>query len=150
SDSSSSGASCSSCLRGSSAVGLSLCMIARDEAPRIAQCLKSIAPHVDEMIVVDTGSRDRTREIARSCGARVFDFPWTDSFAEARNQSLEQARGEWIFWMDADDVISPRCGQELPKLIRRFPLRDATFQIQVRIPPGPKEFSETVVDHIKL
>jgi glycosyltransferase involved in cell wall biosynthesis len=131
-------------------VALSLCMIVRDEAPRIAECLKSIAPHVDEMVVVDTGSTDRTREIARDCGARVFDFPWTDSFAEARNQSLVQARGDWIFWMDADDVISPQAGQELRGLIRRHPQRDVAYQIQVRIPPRPGEFSESVVDHVKL
>jgi glycosyltransferase involved in cell wall biosynthesis len=131
-------------------VDLSLCMIVRDEEPRIAECLQSIAPHVDEMVVVDTGSTDRTREIARDCGARVFDFPWTDSFAEARNQSLAQARGDWIFWMDADDVISPQVGQELRRLIRRHPQRDFAFQIQVHIPPGPGEFSETIVDHVKL
>jgi glycosyltransferase involved in cell wall biosynthesis len=131
-------------------VELSLCMIVRDEEPRIAECLKSIAPYVDEMVVVDTGSTDRTREIARECGARVFNFAWTDSFAEARNQSLEQARGDWIFWMDADDVISPQVGQELRSLIRRHPQRDVAYQIQVRIPPGPKEFSVSVVDHVKL
>ena len=122
-------------------VELSLCMIVRDEAPRIAACLKSIAPHVDEMVVVDTGSKDRTREIARDCGARVFDFPWTESFAEARNQSLAQARGDWIFWMDADDVISPEAGQELRRLVRRHPQRDVAYQVQVHIPPGPGEFS---------
>jgi glycosyltransferase involved in cell wall biosynthesis len=129
---------------------LSLCMIVRDEAERIAECLQSIAPHVDEMVVVDTGSTDRTREIARECGARVFEMEWPDSFAEARNRSLEQARGEWIFWMDADDVISPECGKGLRELVRRHPDRDAAYQVQVRIPPGEGEFSEAVVDHVKL
>jgi len=131
-------------------VELSLCMIARDEEPRIAECLRSIAPHVDEMILVDTGSRDRTREIARDCGARVFEMPWPDSFADARNQSLEHARGEWIFWMDADDVIPPECGRELRRLIRLHPGKNAAYQVQVRIPPGPDEFSESIVDHVKL
>jgi hypothetical protein len=102
------------------------------------------------MIVVDTGSADRTREVARDCGARVFDFPWTESFAEARNQSLARAKGDWIFWMDADDVISPACGEELRRLIRRHPQRDVAFQVQVRIPAAPGEFSATVVDHVKL
>jgi len=131
-------------------VELSLCMIVRNEEPRIGQCLQSIAPYVDEMVVVDTGSTDRTREIARDCGARVFDFPWTDSFSEARNQSLAQARGQWIFWMDADDVISPECGAQLKELIRRHPDRDVAYQVQVRIPPGPNEYSLSVVDHVKL
>jgi glycosyltransferase involved in cell wall biosynthesis len=132
------------------AVELSLCMIARDEEPRIESCLRSIAPYVDEMVVVDTGSADRTREIARECGARVFEFPWTDSFAEARNESVARARGRWIFWMDADDVIAPEAGVELRRLIRRYPDGNAAFQAQVRIPPGPGEFSESVVDHVKL
>ncbi|MCW3053740.1 MAG: hypothetical protein JWN14_2910, partial [Chthonomonadales bacterium] len=129
---------------------LSLCMIVRDEEARLRSCLESIQPFVDEMIVIDTGSVDRTREIARDCGARVFDFLWTNSFAEARNQSLEQAQGAYIFWMDADDVISPECGAKLRELALRHPERDTAYQVQVHIPPGPGEFSPTVVDHVKL
>ena len=131
-------------------VELSLCMIARNEGARLEECLRSIAPYVDEMVVVDTGSTDNTREIAQQCGARVFEMPWPDSFAAARNQSLEQARGQWIFWMDADDVIPPECGKQLRELIRRHPKRDAAYQVQVRIPPGPGEYSVSVVDHVKL
>jgi glycosyltransferase involved in cell wall biosynthesis len=129
---------------------LSLCMIVRDEEPRIAQCLQSVAAYVDEMVVVDTGSKDRTREVARRCGARVFDFPWCDDFAKARNQSLDQAQGQWVFWMDADDVMPSHCGEELRRLLHRYPRRDVAFQMQVRIPPGPGEFSENIVDHVKL
>lgn len=131
-------------------IELSLCMIVRDEEQRIGPCLKSIAPYVDETIVVDTGSQDRTREIARDCGARVFDFPWTESFAEARNQSLALARGKWIFWMDADDILSPECGRKLRALIRQHPERDVAYQVMVRIPPGPRDFSASIVDHVKL
>ena len=131
-------------------IELSLCMIARNEEGRLEECLRSIAPHVDEMVVVDTGSSDCTREIARKCGARVFEMPWPDSFAYARNQSLEQARGQWVFWMDADDVIPPECGRQLRELIRQHPQRDAAYQVQVRIPPGPGEYSASVVDHVKL
>lgn len=130
-------------------IELSLCMIARDEEDKIGACLRSIAPYVDEMIVVDTGSTDRTREAARECGARVFDLPWPDSFAEARNRSLELARGRWIFWMDADDVIAPECGERLRDLIRVHP-DGAAFQVGVRIPPGPGESTSSLVDHVKL
>jgi tetratricopeptide (TPR) repeat protein len=125
-------------------------MIARDEEPRIGNALESVAPFVDEMVVVDTGSTDRTREVALSCGARVYEFPWVDSFAAARNASLEQARGQWVFWMDADDVLAPECGPALRDLIRRRPARDVAYQAQVRIPPGPGEFGPSVVDHVKL
>lgn len=131
-------------------IELSLCMIVRNEEPRIRECLLSIAPHVDEMVIIDTGSTDLTREIALECGARVFDFPWPDSFAMARNQSIEQARGKWIFWMDADDVISLESGAKLRELIRLHPDCNVAYQVQVRIPPGPGEFSPSVVDHVKL
>jgi glycosyltransferase involved in cell wall biosynthesis len=125
-------------------------VIARDEEGRIESCLRSAAAYADEMIVVDTGSTDRTREIAARCGARVFDFPWVDCFATARNQSLDQARGGWIFWMDADDVLPPESGELLRELVRRCPQRNAAYQAYVRIPPGPGEFSESLVDHVKL
>ena len=72
---------------------ISLCMIVRDEERVIGECLRSAQPFFREMVVVDTGSTDRTKEIAREMGARVFDFPWTDSFSEARNESLRHAKG---------------------------------------------------------
>lgn len=86
-----------------SATGLTLCMIARNEEWWIGRCLDSVKAYADEMIVVDTGSTDRTREIASACGAKVYDFPWNDSFAEARNYSLNHASGDWILWLDADE-----------------------------------------------
>jgi glycosyltransferase involved in cell wall biosynthesis len=61
---------------------------------------------VDEMIIVDTGSTDTTRDIAEVFGAKVFDFEWNDDFAAARNHSLEKASGDWILVMDADEVIA--------------------------------------------
>jgi glycosyltransferase involved in cell wall biosynthesis len=64
-----------------------------------------VADLVDEVIVVDTGSTDRTVAVAEQMGARVFHFPWVDNFAAARNESLRHATGEWIFWMDADDRL---------------------------------------------
>jgi len=125
-------------------------MIVRDEEPRLAECLLSAKPWVDEIVVVDTGSSDRTPEIALECGARVHQMPWPDSFAAARNESIRFARGRWIFWMDADDVLPPECGAGLRRLIEQHPDRDAAFHVAVRIPPGPGEFSDQVVDHVKL
>lgn len=71
---------------------VSLCMIVRDSARTLGACLESIAPWVDEMIVIDTGSVDETREIAQLAGAQVYEFPWCDDFAAARNESLRLAR----------------------------------------------------------
>ena len=86
--------------------GVSLCMIVKDEQERISGCLESVNGLVDEIIVVDTGSGDRTKEIARSCGAKVFSFPWTGNFAEARNESLRHATGDWIIFLDADERLN--------------------------------------------
>ena len=86
---------------------ISLCMIARDEEAFIAQCLDSAKDFVDEIIVVDTGSSDRTPEIAKSYGAKVYEFPWNDSYADARNESLKRASHEWILVLDADEKLDP-------------------------------------------
>jgi glycosyltransferase involved in cell wall biosynthesis len=64
-----------------------------------------VADIVDEIIIVDTGSTDKTVELAKSRGAKVFHFPWIDDFAAARNEALRHATGDWIFWMDADDRL---------------------------------------------
>jgi tetratricopeptide (TPR) repeat protein len=84
---------------------VSLCVIARNAEATLATCLRSVAGLVDEIIVVDTGSTDRTKEVAASLGAGVFDFPWQDSFAAARNESLRHATGDWILWLDADEFF---------------------------------------------
>lgn len=84
---------------------LSVCIIVKDEEEYIERCLKSVLPVADEIVVVDTGSTDRTVEIAESLGARVYHYSWDGSFANARNFSLEQATGEWILWMDADEEL---------------------------------------------
>jgi tetratricopeptide (TPR) repeat protein len=84
---------------------LSLCMIVKDEEEMLPRCLAAVKPAVDEMIVVDTGSTDRTVEIAESFGARVLHHEWTGSFSDARNVSLEAATGDWIIYLDADEVL---------------------------------------------
>src|SRR5262249_19217829 len=84
---------------------VSLCLIVKDEEAHLGRCLRSVADLVDELIVVDTGSADRTREVAAACGAQVHDFAWADSFAAARNESLRHARGRWILWLDGDEYL---------------------------------------------
>ena len=84
---------------------LSLCMIVKNEEDLLQQSLSKVSRYVEEIIVVDTGSTDRTKEIARSCGALVYDFPWCDDFSAARNFSLEKASCDWVLVLDADEVI---------------------------------------------
>lgn len=86
---------------------ISLCMIARNEEEFLAQCLDSVEGVADEIVLVDTGSQDRTVEIAHRYGARVFHRPWDGSFANARNAALREARGKWIMVLDADEAIYP-------------------------------------------
>jgi len=82
---------------------LSVCLIVKDEEQMLLSCLESVADIADEIIVYDTGSSDRTVEIARGAGAKVFEGYWDDSFARARNAALDQARGDWVFSLDADE-----------------------------------------------
>src|SRR5437867_1951318 len=110
---------------------LSVCMIVRDAERSLAAALQSARPFVDEMVVVDTGSVDATRRIAEEHGARLFDFAWCDDFSAARNYSLDQATGDWIFWMDADDVLPPEGGRELRQAIAKCAERDAAFWVTV-------------------
>jgi tetratricopeptide (TPR) repeat protein len=92
---------------------LTLCMIAGNEEERLGKCLDSVQGLVDEIVVVDTGSTDRTVEIAESYGATLGYFPWNDNFSDARNASLELATGDWIIWLDPDDLM-PR--EMFPKI----------------------------------
>jgi tetratricopeptide (TPR) repeat protein len=84
---------------------LSLCMIVRDEEEMLPRCLEAARPAVDEIIVVDTGSQDRTIDIAREFGATVIEFAWTGSFSDARNVSFDAATGDWVMYLDADEVL---------------------------------------------
>lgn len=85
---------------------LALVIIARNEERCIGRCLSSAAPYVDEMIVVDTGSNDRTPQIAAEHGAVVASYQWNDHFADARNFALSQTDAEWRLVLDADEYIT--------------------------------------------
>ncbi len=84
---------------------LSVCLIVKNEERFLDQCLKSIRGLARQIVVVDTGSTDRTREIAQSHGAEVHSFEWCDDFAAARNAALEQATGDWVLILDADEEV---------------------------------------------
>ncbi len=98
-------------------IRLSLCMIARDEEALLPGCLASVRGIVDEIIVVDTGSVDTTREIARAASAVVIDVPWEDDFSAARNASIEAATGAWILILDADERLAPGAGAAIRRAI---------------------------------
>ena len=89
-------------------VWLSQCMIVKNEEKNIRRALTWGKSVVKEQIVVDTGSTDRTVEIAQEMGAKVFHFKWEDDFSAAKNYAIEQAKGNWIAFLDADEFLSPR------------------------------------------
>ena len=97
-------------------VSVSLCMIVKDEEETIGRCLDSVRHLVDEIVIVDTGSTDRTKDRVRQYTDRIYDFQWIDDFAAARNYSFQQATQDYIFWLDADDVLLKEDQEKFAKL----------------------------------
>ena len=111
---------------------VSLCMIVRNEEENLPRSLMSVKSMVDEMIVVDTGSTDRTREIARVFGAKVYDYEWADDFSGARNFSLSKAIGRWILIVDADEVISPIDHSRLTQIVKERNAQPVAYSLTTR------------------
>jgi glycosyltransferase involved in cell wall biosynthesis len=111
---------------------VSCCMIIKDEEKYLARCLASIKPVVDEMIVVDTGSTDRSKSIATAFGAQVHDFEWQNDFAKARNYSLDKASGDWMLIMDGDEVLSPLDYNDFRDIVARKPKAPVAYTITTR------------------
>lgn len=97
---------------------LSLCMIVKNEEASLPQVLESVQPVVDEMVILDTGSSDRTIDIAQEYGARVYHFQWCNDFCAARNQALQYVRGKWVLVLDADEVLTPEIVPEIQQAIK--------------------------------
>lgn len=95
---------------------ISLCMIVRDEEDVIGRCLESVKDIADEIIIVDTGSTDRTKEIVSQYTDKIFNFKWVDDFSKARNFSFSKATKDYILWLDADDVILEKDYQKFMEL----------------------------------
>ncbi len=97
---------------------VSACLIVKNEEKCLPQCLESIREAVDEIIVVDTGSHDNSKEIAHSFGAQVFSCPWEDDFSAPRNLSIEHARAEWILVIDADERLAPEAQHRIRQFVK--------------------------------
>ncbi len=111
---------------------LSVCMIARDEATTIGRALESVRGIADEIIVVDTGSQDGTKEIAGTFGARVLESPWEDDFSKTRNVGLGEVTCDYVLCLDADEFIDPRDRVKLALAKQILPVeRDTAFRTTV-------------------
>ncbi|HEX2866166.1 MAG TPA: glycosyltransferase [Ignavibacteriales bacterium] len=97
---------------------LTLSMIVKNEEKYLQECLDSVKGIADEIVVVDTGSTDRTIEIAEKAGAKVYHFSWINDFSAARNFALSKSNGEWILYLDADERLSEKSQAELKRIIR--------------------------------
>ena len=109
---------------------LSVVIIVKDEEETLGACLESVKGLADEIVVVDTGSSDKTVEVAREHGARTENFEWCDDFSAARNASLQMATGDWILWMDADDVLPKEEHQKIRKAMARGPEEAFYFSLE--------------------
>jgi len=96
---------------------LSLCMIVKNEESSLPQALNSVKDVVDEMVILDTGSTDKTVEIAKEYGARVYQSDWCNDFSAARNEALQYVQGKWVLVLDADEVLTPSIVPELQQVI---------------------------------
>jgi tetratricopeptide (TPR) repeat protein len=99
-------------------MNLSFCAIVKNEEKMLARCLYSVKDAVDEIIILDTGSTDKTIEIAQQFGAKIYHFNWGDDFAAARNESLKYAKCDWILVLDADEILAPDIIPQIRQVIQ--------------------------------
>ncbi|MGR3302300.1 MAG: glycosyltransferase [Candidatus Scalindua sp.] len=97
---------------------ITLCMIVKNEEAHVGRCLESVKGYVDEIVVVDTGSTDRTKEICLEHGAQVFEHPWEGSFSTARNQAMRHVNTEWILQLDADEIMEVESAPKIRDIVR--------------------------------
>ncbi len=111
---------------------LSLCMIVKNEEKMLAECLQSVADVVDEMIIVDTGSTDKTIDIAKKYKAEIHTFDWNGDFSAARNESIKYASGNWILWMDADERLNPDSKEELRSIVNKAATQPEIYKVNIK------------------
>ena len=116
---------------------VSATLIVRDEQRFLPDCMAALTGVVDEIVVVDTGSRDGTRDIAVAAGAKTLDFPWNDDFAAARNAAIEAASGDWILYIDADERLSGPAGARLGEALADPTAVAATLRFRPRLAATP-------------
>jgi glycosyltransferase involved in cell wall biosynthesis len=118
---------------------LSLSMIVKNEEETILRVLSCAKTFCDELVVIDTGSTDKTVELAKEAGAEVYFFDWIDDFAAARNFALEKCSNDWVIWLDADDIISEEHQAKL-KNLKDTVLNDE--KVNILFLPYERDFAE--------
>ncbi len=113
---------------------LSVAIIARDAAATIAATLESVRSIADEIVVVDTGSTDRTRELARKGASKLLDCPWSDDFSAVRNFALEQLSGDWVLWLDASEELEPSSAKAIREHLDLKADASCAYLLMVQLP----------------
>ena len=126
--------------------GITLSMIVKNEEKYLQGCLESVKDIVDEIVLVDTGSSDNTIEIAKKYNAEIFYFDWINDFSAARNYALENSKGSWILYLDADERIDPNSVNEI-KRITENPRKSAFYCTVKSIDP---EYGDNSMRYIRL
>lgn len=101
-------------------ITVSLCMIVKNEEDTIGRCLDFVKDVIDEFIIVDTGSSDNTKDVIKKYTDNIYDFEWIDDFSDARNFAFSKATKDYIFWLDADDVLLPEDVEKFKALKRNL------------------------------
>jgi tetratricopeptide (TPR) repeat protein len=125
-------------------------MIVRDAEATIAASLGSVRPIADEIVVADTGSLDRTRQIALSRATTVVDVPWTDDFAATRNACLASCTGEWILWLDANERLAADSALQIRRLVDEGADPAKVYLLLIQLPPAGEHGMSEQVGRIRL
>lgn len=129
---------------------LSVCLIVKNEERYLANCLRSVQAVADEIVVVDTGSQDNTVAIAQQFGAKVFHYEWQKDFAAARNFANEQATGDWILQLDADEELFPEDQFKVREVIHRDECNGAYLALHNRVSSSFGESQPTIHYLVRL
>lgn len=114
-------------------LGITLAMIVKNEEKDLGRCLESAKNIFDEIVIVDTGSTDRTKEIAESYGAKIYDFEWINDFSVARNYATEKSTNEWIVFLDADEVLDEGTKNEISRFVENNPDAIGRFKFMHKV-----------------
>ncbi|MBP3421805.1 MAG: glycosyltransferase [Lachnospiraceae bacterium] len=125
----------------------SICIIAKNEEKNIEKCLQALLPLEEEIIVIDTGSTDRTKEIAAKYTDNLYDFTWISDFSAARNFSLEKAKNDWVLVLDCDEYVTSFNKDEIQNFIYNHP--EKVGKIEHHNLVGSKETEESIyIDYL--
>ena len=128
-------------------ISISLCMIVKNEEDTLGNCLSSCLDLFDEIIIVDTGSTDNTKKIAKEYTNKIYDFKWCDDFSKARNFSFSKATKDYIMWLDADDIILPQDMKKLKKL--KNTLDNNTDMVMLKYNLGNIQTAESILSYYR-